>query len=102
VRYRHESPVAPRILAIDDEIAALDGAVATTVLWSGVGLLLFAMFAMAVTEMGSRDATLGFLLIASTLAAAPLAILGLHLSCNRSRRRRLERELDTLIDRQAS
>jgi hypothetical protein len=98
VLYQHESPVAQRILAIDEEIASLDGAVARTVLWSGVAVFLLSVFAIVLTEIGSGDAPFGFLLIATTIAAAPVAVLSLNLSINRARRRRLERELDSLID----
>jgi hypothetical protein len=90
--------VALRILAIDDEIAALDGAADRTVLWSGVGLALLGVFGFAFAVLGTDHSTFGFFLITTTIAAAPMAILGLHLSSNRARRRRLERELDSLID----
>ena len=98
MRYCEASPVAQRILAIDDEIAALDGAVDRTVMWSGVGIVLLSMFGFMLAVLGSDQSRLGFFLITTTIAAAPMAILGLHLSSNRARRRRLERELDSLID----
>ena len=98
VLQQQDSPVALRILAIDDEIAALDGGVDISVLWACAALVLFSVLALVLTVLGSRQATFGLLLITTTIAAAPLAILGLHLSSNRAQRRRLERELDSLID----
>ena len=92
-----ETPTAHRILAIDDQIAALERVrPKARYLWYGtavlVGVLLWALTLVAAGS-GAAD----FLFRTIVVVAIPGVIFAAQLTRNTRRRHQLERELDRLI-----
>ena len=92
-----ESPTAHRILAIDDEIAALDRVrPKSRYLWYGTALLTgILLWATTLVAAGTRAS--GALLRVIIFVAVPGLIFAGQLARNSHRRHKLERELDSLI-----
>jgi hypothetical protein len=93
----NETPTARRILAIDDEIAALDRVrPKARYLWYGTALLIGVLiWAVTLVAVGSGAADVLFRTI--LVVAIPSVIFAIQLTRNSHRRHELERELDTLI-----
>jgi hypothetical protein len=101
-----ESPTARRILAIDDEIEALERLQPRSrgILY-GVAVLVMSVLVGAIGIVASgADVSqyLGYLLPTLGLVAVPSGILSLQLLKNRRKRLALERELDALIAESAT
>jgi hypothetical protein len=92
-----ESPTAHRILAIDDEIAALDRVrPKARYLWYGTALLAaILVWAVALVAAGTRSSEA--LLRVIVFVAVPGLVFAGQLARNSIRRHQLERELDALI-----
>jgi hypothetical protein len=93
-----ETPTARRILAIDEEIAALERVrPKARYLWYGGALLAgILIWALTLLAAGSSEAELLFRVIVAV--AIPSAVFGVQLARNTQKRHRLEHELDALIE----
>jgi hypothetical protein len=101
--YPEASPTALRILAIDDEIEALDRIRPKSwILIYGSAVLVLALMLgmvglMIADGLPGRSFIKGLALFMMTILGVPGAVLGLQLTNNYRKQRRLERELDELI-----
>ena len=99
---RDESPTLHRILAIDDEIAALDRVQPKSrYLWYGTALL--AGFLIWAITLVAADTSMSEPLLRVILAVTvPSVIFGVQIARNRRQRHRLELEMDELAKAPAS
>jgi Flp pilus assembly protein TadB len=94
------SPRAERILQIDDEIAALER-ISSNPLRYGVNLIALLLVLVAVVVVASSGWEVAWLFLIrlfSIIVGVPAVIYAALLTSNRRQRRRLERELDKLIE----
>jgi hypothetical protein len=96
-----ESPTAKRILAIDDEIAALERAMPKArVIVNGTAVIAFCVLAGAIFIAGTDSDVsqyLRYILPSLGLIAVPGGILAIQMLKMRRERLALERELDALL-----
>jgi hypothetical protein len=93
----NESPTALRILAIDEEIAALDRVRPKWVLYLVTGLVALLLLVLLLVTHVANSFDDSFIRMTIVVVAAPFAAVAGQLAKTRGERLRLERELDELI-----